>query len=297
MVKKISLVIDELTGCEGCKMSLLELIEPLLDSIMRDEIEIVYAPILLDAESFDHADIALLAGSIRNSEDLEKARWIREKVDILVATGACAYIGGIHGLGNLFTWRDLVSGVFGNVNHEVADEIPSLLEYTKPLWREVNVDYFIPGCPPNPDTIAKVLDGIKRGLKPHEIFEARTVCDECPLKREEKSASKVLRVIDTPVEQSTDRCLLEQGYLCLGPSTLAGCGALCPKKGVPCIGCYGFVVKPGESFDNAIARTIASIGASFKIEPPERIDDEILDTIGTFMKFILPSFFIPRIIK
>lgn len=51
--------------------------------------------------------------------------------------------------------------------------------------------------------------------------EGIPVCSECPLR-----------------EHS---CLVLNGTPCLGPLTVAGCNAECPKRGSPCIGCRGYV--------------------------------------------------------
>ncbi len=55
-------------------------------------------------------------------------------------------------------------------------------------------------------------------------LEALPVCSECPL--------------------PPSRCLVERGAPCLGPITVAGCGAKCPALGTPCWGCRGFVENP-----------------------------------------------------
>jgi len=289
---RIRLAIESLSGCEGCEMALLEIGMKLVDLIEAGSIEIVHAPLIMDSEELERADVALVSGSVRNEEDEEKAKWIRERVDVLVAFGTCAYAGGIHGLGNVIRRDDLLRAVYGR---EPTREVPPVIEYTKRLWRVVKVDTFIPGCPPPPDLIAKVLTGILEGEMP--AYEWRTVCDECPLRREEKKAKRVVRLVERPKDFDPERCLLEQGYLCLGPVTLAGCGALCPRKLVPCIGCLGFMKTPEEDFDTAIARALASIGASFDVEPPERMAEEVGDVVGTFMKFMLPSFSIPGLIR
>jgi F420-non-reducing hydrogenase small subunit len=64
-----------------------------------------------------------------------------------------------------------------------------------------------------------------------------TVCDTCPRIRDRAQLTRVKRDYETlPNEED---CLLEQGYVCLGPVTNAGCGALCIEVNAPCAGCYG----------------------------------------------------------
>jgi F420-non-reducing hydrogenase small subunit len=64
-----------------------------------------------------------------------------------------------------------------------------------------------------------------------------TVCDFCKRTRTEKKIKEFKRTWEVIPDETT--CLLEQGLLCCGLATRAGCGALCPQVNSPCIGCYG----------------------------------------------------------
>ncbi|MFX0012709.1 MAG: hypothetical protein ACFE9R_20530, partial [Candidatus Hermodarchaeota archaeon] len=64
-----------------------------------------------------------------------------------------------------------------------------------------------------------------------------SVCETCPRLRGRLSMTKVLR--DYQGLPNEEDCLIEQGYVCLGPVTNAGCGAACIKVNAPCAGCYG----------------------------------------------------------
>ena len=41
------------------------------------------------------------------------------------------------------------------------------------------------------------------------------------------------------VQSKTICVLVDKGIPCLGPATVAGCGALCPAYGRGCYGCFG----------------------------------------------------------
>ena len=72
--------------------------------------------------------------------------------------------------------------------------------------------------------------------------EGIPVCAECPLYGEE--------------------CLVVKGYPCLGPITIAGCGAQCPVSGSYCIGCRGPIVR--EDTLNEAAKFYARYGINLK---------------------------------
>jgi F420-non-reducing hydrogenase small subunit len=149
----------------------------------------------------------------------------------------------------------------------------------------VKVDVYIPGCPTNPDIIVKALTALLEGKE--FKLEERSVCDECPLKREKKaSGGEIKRTLDSvefdqagPWENT--RCFMEQGYLCLGPVTLAGCGnkegkngdsvtvPRCIKGMMPCRGCFGPIRKGANPLVDMMT-AISSIGLDAKQVPDRR---------------------------
>jgi len=68
------------------------------------------------------------------------------------------------------------------------------------------------------------------------------------------------------------RCLLEQGFLCLGPVTLAGCAGAgggsprCIEARVPCRGCYGPLKRGGHQLLD-ILNALASNGIDIRNLP------------------------------
>ena len=71
------------------------------------------------------------------------------------------------------------------------------------------------------------------------------------------------------------RCLLEQGFLCMGPVTVAGCAGMdggpprCIEARVPCRGCHGPVRKGGNQLMD-ILNALASNGIDTK-DLPDRL--------------------------
>jgi F420-non-reducing hydrogenase small subunit len=159
----------------------------------------------------------------------------------------------------------------------------------------VEVDYYVPGCPPQAPQIWAVIETILSGQLPPRgsVVGAteKTVCDECQHKREEKHITKFYR----PHEIIPDpgRCLFDQGIICAGPATRGGCGALCPSVNMPCRGCYG---PPPHVIDQgaALLSAVASVVDADTEEEAARIVGEIVDPIGTFYRFGLPASLLHR---
>jgi len=256
---KATIATAQLSSCVGCHVSLLDLHEKLLD-LLEDAIEIEYCYVLVDQKEIpEHVDVAVIEGSIRNEEDLEVAEELREAADIVVAVGTCACYGGVHGLANLYQLDDILEWVFKETpttddEGETPEEVvPELFGYVRPLPEVIDVDYMLPGCPPKPESIAEVITAILEDREPE--LPTTNLCEECPREKE-----------DIPIEEikfrtgqgrpDPDKCLLEQGYPCMGPATVAGCGAACPSRGLPCRGCNGptkQALDQGAAFLDAIA--------------------------------------------
>jgi len=159
----------------------------------------------------------------------------------------------------------------------------------------VDVDYFVPGCPPEEKTTWLALEALIKGDLPPKgtviSHSTRALCYECPRVREEKKIKKFYRPYE--IIPASEKCLLEQGLLCYGVATRGGCGALCPQANMPCTGCYGpveGVVDQGAHLLSALASVIDSNDP----EDIERIINDIPDPAGTFYRYSLPDSFLRR---
>jgi F420-non-reducing hydrogenase small subunit len=308
-------------SCGGCEIAVLDLHARILD--VAEAFDIVFWPVALDFKyddvraREDHSiDLCLFNGSIRNSENAEIAHLLRAKSKTLVAFGSCALEGGIPGLANLTTKQDIWhyvyeespstvkqnGGVFPQTHStmpEGAIEIPEMWDTVKSLDQVIEVDYFVPGCPPQPERIWEVIEHIVSGrpLPPKgSVLGAgeKTCCDECPRERKEKKLKNFYR----PFEIVTDPnlCLLDQGIVCMGPATRDGCGALCTKANMPCRGCYG----PPPHVTDQGAKMVSALSSVIDAHDPqeiERILDQIADPMGTFYRFSLAHSILRRMEK
>jgi F420-non-reducing hydrogenase small subunit len=109
-----------------------------------------------------------------------------------------------------------------------------VLDKIRPISDVIKVDYELPGCAAEPSEIEATLVGLLKGNLPQ--LSSKSVCEECERERLEKPPKSFKRIFQEPEPK---RCLLEQGYPCMGPSTRAGCKAKCPAVGIPCEGCRG----------------------------------------------------------
>ena len=125
--------------------------------------DIVKSPIV-DGKEMPDVDIALVEGSITSDEHYREILHIRSKAKALVAFGDCAVMTNVTGMRNYFDLKDVVDesyvhAISNDTEGQMPDH-PSLLKLNEkvvPLQQVVKVDFVIPGCPPDADTIFYVL--------------------------------------------------------------------------------------------------------------------------------------------
>ena len=157
-----------LDGCSGCHMSILDMDERLVE--LAEQFDLVYSP-LVDYKEFPaQVDIALIEGSVSSDEDDHKIRLVRSRTRILVSLGDCAVTGNVPAMRNPIPVPELLDAVYrgnGLLQGQVpTHRLPSLLPRVRPVHEVVNVDVFVPGCPPSADTIYTVISELLAGRVP-----------------------------------------------------------------------------------------------------------------------------------
>lgn len=303
-------------ACGGCDVAILDVHEKILDiSAVAD---IILWPIATDTKYSDleampdeNIDVTLFHGAVRNSENEHLAKLLRAKSKVLVAFGSCAHIGGIPGLANLFTKEEIFKRVYqetpSTVNPDKVEPqpkstvpegeltIPEFYDTVKTLNQIVDVDYYVPGCPPTPKQIWNVVQVIVSGQLPPKgaVVGAsdKTQCDECTRKKQEKKISRFKRIATT--QPDPELCFLEQGFLCMGPVTRGGCDTRCQLSGVGCRGCYGPPPNVLDQGAKALSAITSVIEAKDEAEV-QKIIDEVPDPLRSFNRFGIPSSLITR---
>ena len=165
-------------SCGGCEIAVLNIHEKILD--VDANFDIVFWPVAMDAkykdvEAMEDGSIllTLFNGGIRNDENEHMAQLLRRKSKILVAFGSCANEGCIPGLANFSTRARSFTRPINTVStdnpHEICPHdsydvpegeihLPTILPTLKTLDQMVDVDYYMPGCPPESHQIAAVID-------------------------------------------------------------------------------------------------------------------------------------------
>jgi NAD-reducing hydrogenase small subunit len=158
-----------LGGCSGCHMSFLDLDEFLID--LAGLVDLVYSPIMDTKEYPKNVDLVLVEGAVANEENQEMILKVRERTRILVAFGDCAVTGNVTALRNpLGVALEVLRPVYlekGDLNAGIPNEvIPVLLDRVLPVHEVVDVDHFLPGCPPPAPRIRAVLEALLAGKTP-----------------------------------------------------------------------------------------------------------------------------------
>ncbi|MHA1256447.1 MAG: hypothetical protein ACTSPS_12685, partial [Promethearchaeota archaeon] len=137
--------------------------------------------------------------------------------------------------------------------------------------------------PSDTEAIASNILGFLRDNR--DFTEISTVCDTCDRIIGSKSTmTKVKR--DYEGLPNMEDCLIEQGYICAGPITKAGCGALCIRVNAPCSGCYGqteWGVNQAERFADTVLK-----GFNVSLSKEDLLA-QVKDPVGIFEKFTLAS--------
>ena len=304
-------------SCGGCEEAVLDLAEEILGVV--EAVDIAFWPVALD---FKRADVeampdgalavAFLNGAIRTSEQEEMAGLLRRKSKLLVAFGSCSHLGGVPGLANQHDRASIFERVYRTApslggtgvtpaGHFRAPEgdlsLPAFHDTVRTLDQVVEVDYYLPGCPPPVRLVRDALRAILSGSLPPAgsvLAPDVALCEECP-RRATRPERPMVKEFRRPheVEIDPETCLFAQGLLCLGPATRAGCDAACVAGNMPCTGCMG----PTGTVRDQGAKALSAIASLLDASEPGAVAERlgaIVDSIGTFYRYSLPASFLHR---
>ncbi|UCF84336.1 MAG: hypothetical protein JSV50_01490 [Desulfobacteraceae bacterium] len=310
-------------SCGGCEEAVINLDDDLLK--MADAVDIILWPMILDSksndiEAFEDGEIAVsfISGAVRLGNQEGMVKLLRQKSQLVVAFGSCAHMGGIPGLGNLYTRDTILQRVYKEVPtvnnpEEITPQertavnvgeltLPEFHDTVKTLDHVIPVDYYLPGCPPPPDLIMNAVNAIRKGELPEKgavLAPDKPLCNTCP-RAEERKGGVSIQEIKRPheIKLSPWKCFLEQGIICLGSVTRSGCGERCIGANMPCRGCMG----PAKGAIDQGVKALSIIASVLGLEEEEEMTEEevsklldgIVDPAGTFYRFSLPGSLLTR---
>jgi F420-non-reducing hydrogenase small subunit len=313
VAKKPKVAICWLGGCGGCDEAIVDLNEALLG--VADAVDIVLWPVALDfkyhhirAMADGEIRLSIINGNVRNSEQKEIAKLLRQKSQLVLGFGACACFGGTPGMANFRTKKDIFNWVYrdaptvvnpqGNIPKTMTEvdgkvlTLPEFYETVYALNQVIDVDYYLPGCPPPTDLIANAVTAMlenKLPLKGSSLAPHKSLCDSCPrneTKPAKISINEIKRIHE--IEAKPDTCFLAQGVLCLGIATRDGCGTSCININMPCRGCFG----PVEGVKDAGLKMISTLSSIIDVSNEAdigKIVAQIGDIAGYLYRFSLPT--------
>ena len=175
--------------------------------------------------------------------------------------------------------------------------LPPLHQLVRSLDQVVEVDFYVPGCPPTPNLTKAALNAVLSGQLPPKgsvLAPDIALCDECPRKKT-KPANLSFTEFKRPHQVLADPelCFLAQGLVCLGPATRSGCGALCPLGNMPCTGCFGPTSRVRDQGLKAISSLAASLVPTEEAGISKALEN-IPDPVGTFYRYGLAKSLLRR---
>jgi F420-non-reducing hydrogenase small subunit len=305
-------------SCGGCEEAVVDFAEKILDVV--GAVDIVLWPVALDFKRQDVEalpDGSILAsfinGAIRTTEQEEMARMLRQKSKLVVAFGACAQLGGIPGLANLWDRKSIFQAVYHEgpttVNPEGTEPqtcfkedgrtvtLPGFFNTVRALDQVIEVDYYIPGCAPTPKITLEAIQTLLSGNLPAKgtvLTKDEALCEECP-RKDSRPEKLELTAFKRPHQVLIDeaKCMIAQGLVCLGPATRGGCEALCLSGNMSCTGCFG----PTSRVRDYGAKALSALTSIIDRKDEQEIDRvlaEVPDPVGTFYRYSLPTSLLRR---
>jgi coenzyme F420-reducing hydrogenase gamma subunit len=200
-----------LTGCAGDQLVILNCEDQLLDiARVLDLRDFLMASSANDVQC--GLDVALVEGAVMSRLDEERLLRIRQRAKTLVAVGTCAVWGGVAAMNDGVDRAALIQQIYGEMGSSY-DAAPA-----RALSDIVKVDLCLTGCPIEKEQFLSTVSQLLNGDPP--LYPQYPVCAECRMRE--------------------NNCLLiENGEVCCGPLTVAGCNARCPEMRIPCVGCRG----------------------------------------------------------
>jgi coenzyme F420-reducing hydrogenase gamma subunit len=217
-VRRPKLAVWKFASCDGCQLSLLNCEDELL--ALAERIELANFAEASSTIGRGPYDLSLVEGSITTPADAERIHKIRRRSKKLAAIGACATAGGLQALRNHADLGAWAAQVYP------SPEYLQVLAKSTPIRDHVQVDFELRGCPIRKEQLLELVAALLAGRPPRVVHGS--VCLECKAR-------------------DTVCLLVARGVPCLGPITLAGCGALCPAYGRGCYGCFGPMEAPNTA--------------------------------------------------
>ncbi|MFH1415189.1 MAG: oxidoreductase [Elusimicrobiota bacterium] len=305
-------------SCGGCEEAVFDLAEDIFTVV--EAVDIVFWPVALDfkrrdVENMEDGEITVsfINGAIRTAEQEDMVKLLRSRSQLVVAFGSCAHIGGIPGLANFNSRKQIFDWVYDQAPSVVNDEkvmpgtvtsvlegelsLPEFYNTVRTLDMVIDVDYYLPGCAPPPDLIMEAITAILEGKLPEKgavLAPDKCLCDTCGRKdnKPENIRLKEFKRVHL-TEIDPEKCFLEQGLICHGPVTRSGCGERCINANMPCRGCFG---APSEVIDQG-AKLLSALASMIDAEEEEeisRIADTLVDPAGMLNFYSLPSSLLVR---
>ena len=299
-------------SCGGCEESVVDLAEYILDVVAA--LDIVMWPVAMDFKKKDVQAmpdgsilVSLINGAVRTSEQEEMAQLLRRKSKLIVAYGSCAHLGGIPGLANQFQREEILQYIYDESPSTMNKEktrpqvhyreegntltLPAFYQVVRALDQVIDVDYYLPGCPPTPKLLKQALELLLAGTLPEKgaiLAPDIALCDECP-KKDTKPSDLKFTEFKRPHWTQIDpaKCLLAQGIVCMGPATRGGCEGVCISGNMPCTGCFG----PTSRVKDQGAKILSALASQVVAKEERDIDTTLAtipDPVGTFYRYGLP---------